>query len=133
MGQIVYPITVNEIKYGKDVCLRDGRAGKFCKIKPCGDEYGGKTYLGLCLGELPWMPVAQFHPEEGILEFKNYGNPAIYVFALQKVIYGGESWWGIVESPDCLRDITQDDINGQWYVQALKGVLEKGGEADENI
>jgi len=41
-----------------------------------------------------------------------------------------ESWWGVVESEDDLKDITMDTINEQWYVKALKSmetVAEKEG------
>ena len=32
---------------------RDKDKGKFVKIRPCNEKYGGKTYLGIYLGELP--------------------------------------------------------------------------------
>ena len=49
-------------------------------------------------------------------------NPAIYVFDLQRIIFGAESWWSIIENQEELKDITDDDINNQWYVKALKAM-----------
>jgi hypothetical protein len=47
-------------------------------------------------------------------------NPAIFVFDLKKIVYGAESWWGMVESEDDLRDITDSTIDNVWYVKAMK-------------
>ena len=52
-------------------------------------------------------------------------NPAIYVFDLQRIIFGAESWWGIIENPEELKDITDDDINNIWYVKALKAMYKE--------
>lgn len=43
-------------------------------------------------------------------------------FDLQRIIFGAESWWGIIESLEELKDITDDDINNIWYVKALKAM-----------
>ena len=48
------------------------------------------------------------------------GNPAIYVPELGKIIFGMESWWGIIESPEELKDISDDDISNTWYVKLLQ-------------
>lgn len=58
-------------------------------------------------------------------------NPAIYVFDLQRIIFGAESWWSIIENPEELKDITDDDINSQWYVKALKAMHNE--EPEETI
>jgi hypothetical protein len=94
------------------------------KVRPCGKEYGGKTYLGWLLGDLALMPGASLRPD-GTLELLSGGNPAIFVPALCKVIYGAESWWATVESPDDLRDITDATLDNVWYVQALRAMAER--------
>jgi hypothetical protein len=38
-----------------------------------------------------------------------------------------ESWWGVVESENNLKDITMDTINDQWYVKALKSMEASAG------
>ena len=119
---IEYPIQVNSIKYDKPKQLMMGRAGSLVKIRPCNKEYGGKTYLGLYLGNQPWSQTVSYNKELGELTVGMATNPAIYVFDLQRIIFGAESWWGIIESLEELKDITDDDINNIWYVKALKAM-----------
>mgnify|MGYP000282015848 FL=1 len=45
--------------------------------------------------------------------------------------FGAESWWSIIENPEELKDITDDDINSQWYVKALKAMHKE--EPEETI
>lgn len=99
-----------------------GRAGSLVKIRPCNKEYGGKTYLGLYLGNQPWSQTVSYNNKSGELTVGMATNPAIYVFDLQRIIFGAESWWGIIESLEELKDITDDDINNIWYVKALKAM-----------
>lgn len=91
--------------------LMMGRAGSLVKIRPCNKEYGGKTYLGLYLGNQPWSQTVSYNNKSGELTVGMATNPAIYVFDLQRIIFGAESWWGIIESLEELKDITDDDIN----------------------
>lgn len=128
---IEYPIQVNSIKYNKPKQLMMGRAGSLVKIRPCNKEYGGKTYLGLYLGNQPWSQTVSYNKELGELTVGMATNPAIYVFDLQRIIFGAESWWGIIESLEELKDITDDDINSQWYVKALKAMHNE--EPEETI
>lgn len=119
---IEYPIQVNSIKCDKMKQLMMGHAGSLVKIRPCNKEYGGKTYLGLYLGNQPWSQTVSYNNESGELTVGMATNPAIYVFDLQRIIFGAESWWGIIESLEELKDITDDDINNIWYVKALKAM-----------
>ena len=119
---IEYPIQVNSIKCDKMKQLMMGRAGSLVKIRPCNKEYGDKTYLGLYLGNQPWSQTVSYNKELGELTVGVATNPAIYVFDLQRIIFGAESWWGIIESLEELKDITDDDINNIWYVKALKAM-----------
>lgn len=119
---IEYPIQVNSIKCDKMKQLMMEHAGSLVKIRPCNKEYGGKTYLGLYLGNQPWSQTVSYNEESGELTVGMATNPAIYVFDLQRIIFGAESWWSIIENPEELKDITDDDINNQWYVKALKAM-----------
>ncbi len=95
------------------------KQGGFVAVRPCAETYGGKTFLGVYLGEMGIM--MGWKVESGILSIKRgYANPAIFVPDLAQIIYGVESWWGAIKSPDDLRTITDSDINNVWYVQALK-------------
>lgn len=120
---IQYPIQVTRINYDERMNLNEPDIGRFVRIKPCGEEYEDKTYLGLFLGDLPIDIRVRHNSSSGELSVGFRENPAIFVFALNKIIYGMESWWGIIESEDDLKEITQDVIEGQWYVKALKKTL----------
>lgn len=117
---IEYPIEVSKIKPNNNKgSYRKDTIGKFVKIKPCGEEYGGKTYLGLFLGELPIGHSISYDPKTKELDVSFRNNPAIFVFDLNKIVYGMESWWGIIENKEDLKAITESDINNVWYVKAL--------------
>lgn len=118
---IEYPIEVSKINTNVNKGnYRDSQIGKFAKIAPCGEEYKGKTYLGLYLGDLPIGHSISHNPDNKELNVSFTNNPAIFIFDLNKIVYGMESWWGIIESEEDLKEITGNDINNIWYVKALK-------------
>ena len=86
--------------------------GSFVSVRPCGDEYEDKTYLGLYVGEVAIGDTMSLH------------NPCIWVPDLKQYIFGCESWWGVIDSEDDLRKITDADIENVWYVRALKELSE---------
>lgn len=132
---IEYPIVVNGIEKKKLEGWDMNRSGVPVRIKPCGKEYGGKTYLGMYLGELPWTSGVSYNEETKMLTVNPVCNPAIYVFALKKIIFGAESWWSAIENPDDLKDISEEEINSVWYMQMLKGMqmaAEENCEEGEN-
>ncbi len=118
--RIEYPIQVDEIKFEKPTKIKSSRAGSFVKIRPCAEEYEGKTYLGLYLGNQPAWNSASYDDEDKILTVKSVCNPAIFVFELKKIIYGMESWWSVIENPEDIKDISDMDINNVWYVRLLR-------------
>ena len=94
--------------------------GKFVAVRKAGE--GEKTKLGLYLGDLPLGVTAGFRPNDPetlIIQYMR-GNPAIFVFDDNQIVYGAESWWGAISNPDQLREITDGDIQNVWYVQALR-------------
>jgi hypothetical protein len=118
---IEYPIEVSKINRDTDTTgFRDSSIGSFVKIRPCADEYKNKTFLGFYLGELPIGIRASHNPDTKELSLSYDNNPAIYVFDLKKIIFGCASWWGIIETEDDLKSISDIDIDNVWYVKALK-------------
>lgn len=122
---IEYPIEVSKIEdnFKDDYSLRN--CGMIVKIRPCGEEYGNKTYLGIYLGELPIGTFISYHPETKVLSVSAHRNPAIFVPELKKIIYGCESWWGEIKNENELKDISDEDIDSVWYVQLLKSLSKR--------
>ena len=122
---IEFPITVNDtehehIKYNKDSwhC----KMGSLVKIRPCGDEYEGKTYVGFYIGDLPLQTTGLFNEETGIYKVGLFDNSAIFVPELHKIIFGMESWWGEIKSLEDFKEISNEDIENVWYVQLAKAL-----------
>lgn len=110
-----------------------GRAGcgDWVKVRPCDPALGGKTYLGVLLGEAAMGVHLSYVRETRRLKVTcGMRNPAIYVPDLKRVVYGVESWWGKIETPDDLCEITDAVVDDVWYVRALK---ELGGAADARV
>lgn len=115
---IEYPIEVSEIIINdKMSLLYKDKIGKFCRIRYCEDN---KTYLGLFLGELPCGITITHNSDSKVLTTSYRNNPAIFVFELNKIVFGYESWWDFIENEEELREITDTEINNIWYVKALK-------------
>ncbi len=99
--------------------------GIMVAIRPVGDQYEGKTFLGIYLGDMPIELLVSYQTKLKNIVVGTHDNPAIFVPSLNKVIYGVESWWGEIESEEQLRQITDDDIQNVWYVKALHELGEK--------
>ena len=84
--------------------------GTFVSVRPCGDEFDEKTYLGIFVGDVAIGKTLSLH------------NPCIWVPDLDQYIFGCESWWGVISNEDELRKITDADIENVWYVRALKAL-----------
>ena len=131
---IVYPIEVtgldlDEIDYS-GLCYKN-RIGQPVKIRPCNEN---NTYLGVFVGELPLHSTASFNEETGRLKIGTISNPAILVPTLGKIVFGCESWWSFVENEDDLeKEISDDMINNQWYIKAIKSMCKSEKEGNENV
>jgi hypothetical protein len=99
-------------------------------IRPCADEYENKTYLGFFLGYIAMSVDAEARADGIALRFSRY-NPAIFVPDLNKVIFGYESWWGRIESPEGLKEVTDEDIGNIWYVKGLRALARDDPERFE--
>ena len=119
-----YPIAVKEVRVDK-LEYNKGfmhKMGCLVKIRPCGEEYENKTYLGFYIGDMPTQIYQSYNREESVLTIKEDGNPAIFVPELKKIVFGYESWWSEIKSEEELKDITNDDIENVWYVKLLKNM-----------
>ncbi len=132
---IEYPIEVIGIDFGPKPVYSDKPlfspkiVGKFVSVRPCDPEYDNKTYLGLYIGDIALTNCITYHKATKRLEVLNgMFNPAIFVFDLNKVIFGCGSWWGEIKSEEQLRQITDTDIDNVWYVKALKQLNANKGE-----
>lgn len=97
------------------------RTGSLVKIKPCGEKYGNKTYLGFYIGDIALGSYITVTEGKIQLNFGHH-NPAIYVPELKEVIYGCASWWSEITSEEDLKDITDNDIENVWYVKMLRNI-----------
>lgn len=120
---IEYPLTINGIDNKEiDTTGLGHECGELCEIKPCGEEYEGKSYLGIYLGELPIYISTSFDGKTGILKNRTHNNPAIFVPELKKIVYGCESWWRAIEAIEDFKGISQEEIENTWYVKLLKSM-----------
>ncbi|MDR1282420.1 MAG: hypothetical protein LBK99_16600 [Opitutaceae bacterium] len=95
------------------------RPGTMVAVRPCDEACKGKTYLGMYLCDAPTGVTGEQIGDKVVLTMNNYQNPAIYVPDLDKIVWGYDSWWGEIKSEGKLREITDADIQNQWYVRAL--------------
>lgn len=126
-----FPITVTSLDFKinmgfqKDLFFSSKDPGTWVAIRPCGDEYGNKTYLGIFLGSIPLTAYVTMDKAGKMTFHTSMINPAIWVPDLKKVIMGCASFWGTIKSPEDMRKITDADIQNVWYVKALKDLAEK--------
>lgn len=125
VGRILMLLEANEVKevaHPTNKAIEKpvfGETGSLVKVRPCGDKYGKKTYLGFLIGEVALGSSWSVSDDKIQLEFAGH-NPAIFVPELGEIIYGAESWWEEIESEDELKEITDSDIDNVWYVKLLK-------------
>lgn len=129
-----FPITINQIRASEDPFFTnssgDVSTGDFVAVRPAAEEFGGKTYLGVFVGEIP-LNVAVKEVEEGVIEVaRSFYNPLILIPELGEVVYGFNSWWTKIDNEGDLRAITDADIENVWYVQALKRIQQAAQAED---
>ena len=102
-----------------------GPRTRWVKIRPCSDG-AEKTYLGIYIGDFALSLSVRLDEETAILNLAvAMYNPAIFVPDLGRVVFGMESWWGEIESPEQLQQIADADIENVWYVRALRDLADK--------
>lgn len=130
---IVNAIATNGTKAWRGSMLFGGECGDMVSIRPVAKEYGDRTYLGIMLGEIAQSVSVGVRKSDGTLVYDmSWHNPAVFVPDLDTVIFGNASWWGHISSVEDLRQITDADIDGVWYVRALKQIAEREAEDAQN-
>jgi len=134
-----YPVVATQISVDMKEVFRPkmlfgGACGDFVSIRTIlkdDDPNDGKTFLGVIIGELATCGVLhRDNKEPGLVRVEpGLHYPMIFVPDLARVVFGYESWWGRINSPDDLRQITDATINNVWYVQALKALSKKDADA----
>lgn len=119
---IEYPIVVNSISVGSTAGLHPTDAGhmQFVRVRPCGEEYGGRTYLGIFLGDMVDFANVYRRGETKVLEVLQCTNPAMYVPELGKIIWGRESFWSRIASEADFKDITDEEQQNVFYMRWLR-------------
>lgn len=117
-----YPIVVERTVHLPGLALEPNSMGRkgWVAVRPVAEDAKGKTYLGYLLGDLALSTRARFGKDGTLSIGMAQHNPAIFVPDLGRIVLGIESWWSPVKSADDLRQITDADIHGVWYVQALR-------------
>ena len=127
IGRIEMLLIVNEIKelaHPKNKALGKpvfGKVGSLVKVRPCGDKYEGRTYLGFLIGEIALGSSISILEDKIQVNWSGH-NPAIFVPELKEVIYGCSSWWSEIKSEEELKDITDSDIENVWYLKMLRNI-----------
>ena len=122
-----FPLIVERVE-NKDIDTDHapyGPPGSLVAICPCGEEFEDKTYLGLYLGDLPIDISSGYRENDRTIINSVVTNPAILIPELNRIIYGYESWWYLIETEEQLEKITDEDIANVWYVKEAKKLLEK--------
>jgi len=117
------PLTVNEVRVRGTAERTDAKVGSWVAVRPCDAPSENKTFLGIYLGDLPTGPMVNHAPKSGTLFIDIKTNPAIWVPDQNRIVWGMGSWWGIIESANDLKKITNQDIENIWYVKALKSLI----------
>lgn len=136
MSEMKFPITVKAIKFGDLKYKFRTRSGAACgdmvAVRPCDEECQGKTYLGIMLGDFPLSIGCSFDAKTKTLTASAMmHNPAMFVPALKRIIWGCGSFWSKITSEDQLRQITDEDISNIWYIKALRESLAQGSPDGE--
>lgn len=128
-----YPIEVTGIHFAGGLGPSPGlRKCGLVRVRPCAEEFEGKTFLGLYIGDLARSVECSYNRQSGVLQVSaGHENPAIWIPSRERLVFGYESWWGPLKSEDQLREITSEQIDGIWYVQALKALVSGVGAPGE--
>jgi len=123
LEEIEYPIEVQSVKVREGSGMDTIKVGTPVRVRPCFETTGHKpktTYDGVFLGEMPCGMTSAYWPKIKELTVVSSCNPAMYVPALKRVVWGMESFWSRVDKETKDKDITDEDISNTPYVKALK-------------
>lgn len=107
----------------------DSKKAELVKVRLAGESE--KTHLGFLLHDIGSDLYANYCKETEVLRIVQYSTPPIFVPALGRIVYGAESWWARIQSEADFADITDGDIENQWYVQAWHEMCRRAEEGEE--
>ena len=120
----VEDIEKDELEYRKPL---GHERGALVRVRPCGDEYAGKTFLGILIASAPTDIRVSYDHERKVLKVGlGMSNPMILIPETGTIVWGYESWWSEIRSVDELQEITDDEIDSTWYVKLFKSQVERG-------
>jgi hypothetical protein len=118
-----FPATVKSIVSSEDPSYIElsAKCGDYVAVRPCGDEYEDKTFLGIYICDVSLINNVYFKEETGELTIRrSMHNPMMFVPELNKNILGIESFWKKINRKEDLESITDKDIENVWCVKALR-------------
>ena len=121
-GKLRWQLALNEYKrleYDQSPPIKTDKCGTAVRVRPCGDEYEGKTYFGVLIGEVPLGISSRINSEGTLTVMRSMYNPAIFVPALGEIIYGAGSWWSEIDPDQEIDQITDEMIGDVWYVKMM--------------
>lgn len=121
IGRISFLLKANEVKdvlHPKEPPL-EKRKAVLVKVRPCGDEYKNKTYLGFYIGDVALSTSMNITDDKIQLGFAGH-NPMIFIPEIGDVVYGCGSWWSYIDKEEDFKEITNEDIENTWYVKMAK-------------
>ena len=118
-----YPWSVSGLVWAEHVGFTWYRKSPvLVRVRPCGDE---KTYLGVYVGDIPVGATASYKAESGLVEIgiPQYGNPAILVPTLGRMVLGMESWWSPIKSENDFASITDETIDNSAMMKLFRAMV----------
>lgn len=120
---MTWPRTVTGLAWGDGEAFRAARPGlsDWVAVRPCEEEFGGKTYLGVMIGDIALSVMARYDRESGVMSITpGMLNPAIWIPEKRAVVFGCGSWWRRIKTQEDMGQISDADINNVWYVRAMR-------------
>lgn len=130
---IDFPLVVEDIEKSDPTFDKPlgNRHGDLVRVRPCGEEYGGKTYLGILVAEAPTGISVSYDDERRVLKVSTaLSNPLIVIPETHSLVWGYESWWETIKDPSDLGEITDEDIENVWYVKAIRELCKRDQEEE---
>lgn len=119
------PIIVSQIDIVGDQRMenRYGYAGKLVRVRPLVENPNNLTYVGIYLGELIDAPKVFYYSGPNKLRIDNSYTPAIFVPALNRVVWGSNVFWDRpANDKDLFREVTQNEIDSVGYERLTRPV-----------
>lgn len=115
---------LKEIAPPNNRAIRETSKPTLVAVRPCGEKYGNKTYLGFLIGDVALSSSVTITDDKIQCNWAHF-NPAIYIPEFGEVVYGCESWWSEIKKEEDFRQITDENIQNTWYVKLWNKMNEK--------